>query len=267
MSLTKSKDNDDSYFNPNESTQIVNSANILRQFKFDDCMINKVSTQKFILKNISGIKTKFKFFSETFEPLSHEAPQVKSEIEKARDEELAKKKQGMNETSDSFLRPSTTTMNGKQIRFAPSTKSGATHSNSFIGRQSQSAGEHKRDKPILSDEHEATAKFSSATGNTFTQTKKLEKEANFFLSNNKGIAIVIKPHIGELPPHSEIPVTVLVYNNVCGKFTDKIISQVRGLETMEFPIQIGIKGSPVEIPPNQVGLNYNTNPPTLPLPS
>jgi hypothetical protein len=44
MSLTKSKDNDDSYFNPNESTQIVNSANILRQFKFDDCMINKVST-------------------------------------------------------------------------------------------------------------------------------------------------------------------------------------------------------------------------------
>ncbi len=90
MSLTKSKDHDESYFNPNESTQILNPANILRQFKFDDCMINKVSTQKFILKNISGIKTKFKFFSETFEPLSHEAPQVKSEIEKARDEELAK---------------------------------------------------------------------------------------------------------------------------------------------------------------------------------
>ena len=36
---------------------------------------------------------------------------------------------------------------------------------------------------------------------------------------------------------------------------------------MEFPIQIGIKGSPVEIPPNQVGVNYNTSPPTLPLPS
>jgi hypothetical protein len=64
----------------------------------------------------------------------------------------------------------------------------------------------------------------------------MEKEANYFLSNNKGIAIVIKPHIGELPPHSEIPVTVMVYNNICGKFTDKIISQIRGLETMEFPI-------------------------------
>ena len=246
MSITKSKDMDDSFV---IESSTINPANILRQFKFDDSMINKVSTQKFILKNISGIKTKFKFSSETFEPLSHEAPQVKSEIERARDEELAKKK--MNETSDSFLRPSSTTMNGKQIRFAPSTKSGATHSNSFLGRHSAGGSDqHKREKPILSDEHEATAKFSSATGNTFTQTKKLEKEANYFLSNNKGIAIVIKPHIGELPPHSEIPVTVMVYNNVCGKFTDKIISQVRGLEPMEFPIQIGIKGSPVEIPLN-----------------
>jgi len=45
----------------------------------------------------------------------------------------------------------------------------------------------------LSDEHEQTQKFSSATGETFTQTKKLEKEQGFFLSNNKGIAIVFNP--------------------------------------------------------------------------
>jgi hypothetical protein len=44
MSLTKSKDHENSHFNPNESTLILNPANVLRQFKFDDCMINKVST-------------------------------------------------------------------------------------------------------------------------------------------------------------------------------------------------------------------------------
>jgi len=44
-----------------------------------------------VLKNTSGIKTRFKFHSLKFEPLSHEAPKVKSEIEKARDEELARK--------------------------------------------------------------------------------------------------------------------------------------------------------------------------------
>ena len=33
-----------------------------------------------------------------------------------------------------------------------------------------------RTRPILSDEHEQTQKFSSAVGATFTKTKQLEKE-------------------------------------------------------------------------------------------
>ena len=36
---------------------------------------------------------------------------------------------------------------------------------------------------------------------------------------------------------------------------------------MRFPVRINISGSPVVIPPNQVGLNYNTVPPTLPMPT
>jgi len=60
----------------------------------------------------------------------------------------------------------------------------------------------------------------------------------FFLSNNKGIAVIFSPNIGELPPHSEIPVTVTVYNNVCGRFDDKFVSVVKGLPDMEFPVSI-----------------------------
>lgn len=90
---------------------------------------------------------------------------------------------------------------------------------------------------------------------------------NFFLSNNKGIAIVFSPYMGELPPNSEIPITVTVYNNVCGKFDDTIISKVKGLPEIEFPVAIAISGSPVRIPPNQVGINYNTIPPTSPIPT
>ena len=41
MSITKSKDMDDSFV---IESLTINPANILRQFKFDDCMINKVST-------------------------------------------------------------------------------------------------------------------------------------------------------------------------------------------------------------------------------
>ena len=87
------------------------------------------------------------------------------------------------------------------------------------------------------------------------------------MSNNKGLAVVFTPHMGELPPNSEIPVVVTIYNNVCGKFDDKIISRVKGLGDVEFPLSINITGSPVRIPPNQVGLNYNTIPPTLPMPN
>ena len=36
---------------------------------------------------------------------------------------------------------------------------------------------------------------------------------------------------------------------------------------VEFPVSISITGSPVVIPSNQVGLNYNTIPPTLPMPT
>lgn len=124
-----------------------------------------------------------------------------------------------------------------------------------------------RTRPILSDEHEQTQKFSSAVGETFTKTKQLEKDAGFYLSNNKGIAVIFNPHMGDLPPNSEIPVTVTIYNNVCGKFDDVIISKVKGLGDIEFPVSISISGSPVVIPPNQVGLNYNTIYPTLPIPT
>ena len=42
---------------------------------------------------------------------------------------------------------------------------------------------------------------------------------------------------------------------------------MRGLEARQFPISIGIKGSPVEIPLGQVGISYLTSPPTLPIPT
>ena len=64
-----------------------------------------------------------------------------------------------------------------------------------------------------------------------------------------------------------MPITVTLYNNVCGKFDDRIVSRVEGLPQIQFPIRINITGSPVVVPNNQVGLNYNTVPPTLPIPT
>lgn len=70
-----------------------------------------------------------------------------------------------------------------------------------------------------------------------------------------------------MPANSEVPITVTIYNNVCGKFDDKIQSNVEGLGQIEFPVRINISGSPIVIPNNQVGLNYATRFPTLPMPT
>ena len=187
------------------------------------------------------------------------APKEKTELERAKEEAEARAKKEADEAANGSPMGKSGKKK-KKVGFATTSQSGFAAS----GGGNQVA---MRTRPILSDEHEQTQKFSSAVGETFTKTKQLEKEQGFYLSNNKGLAIVFNPFMGELPPNSEIPVTVTIYNNVCGKFDDRIISKVKGLGDIEFPMSISISGSPISIPANQVGLNYNTIPPTLPIPT
>ena len=231
--------------------------NKLEMVSFTNCRINKPVSFKFLLKNLSGIKTSFKLNAAQFEPIAHLAPLQKTEIQLAMEAEAKRKAEKDLEdamSQNSYGRAS----DRRQVKFGASVKSGA-----YTNR----TNEHKRTAPILTDEHEQTQKFSSKTGSTFTQTKALEKEQSFFLSNNKGIALVFSPHEAHLPANAEVPVTVTIYNNVCGKFDDELICNVKGLPPVKFPVRINISGSPVVIPPNQVGLNYNTLFPTLPMPT
>lgn len=60
---------------------------------FTSCRINKPISQKFILKNLSGISSSFNFGSEIFEPLSHKAPTNKSEVAIALEAEAKRKRE------------------------------------------------------------------------------------------------------------------------------------------------------------------------------
>lgn len=65
------------FFKEQYSQEQVNSfksMNLLQMINFGHCTINEPLTQKFMLKNLSGIDTKFNFESVNFEPLSHFAP-------------------------------------------------------------------------------------------------------------------------------------------------------------------------------------------------
>lgn len=66
------------------------AANALKMLNFPHCTINKTSSQKFILKNLSGIKTSFHFDVANFAPKEQVAPKEKSELEKAKEEAEAR---------------------------------------------------------------------------------------------------------------------------------------------------------------------------------
>lgn len=65
--------------------------NELKIVNFTQCRINKPISQKFILKNLSGISSTFNFSSGVFEPLSHKSPQNKSEVAIALEAEAKRK--------------------------------------------------------------------------------------------------------------------------------------------------------------------------------
>ena len=67
-------------------------ANTLKMLNFPNCIINKTSSQKFILKNLSGIKTSFLLDVLNFAPLEQVAPKEKSELEKAKEAAEAREK-------------------------------------------------------------------------------------------------------------------------------------------------------------------------------
>ena len=52
-----------------DSGDAAPATNALQRLNFPNCMINKASSQKFILKNLSGIKTTFLFDATTYAPL------------------------------------------------------------------------------------------------------------------------------------------------------------------------------------------------------
>jgi len=180
-----------------QSDESVDPKVILKALKFPSCTINKPSSQKFILKNLSGIKTTFNFRAITYQPDDIILPaniQGKSSIEEI-------PKQDLDETVTISKPGSKSSKRETKIRFALTNKT----------KKGLKIKELKR--ALLTDSHEHMNKFSSKTGETFTATKRLEREQAFYLSNNKGLAIVFNPPYGELKPHAEIPINVTIYNN------------------------------------------------------
>ena len=133
---------------------------------------------------------------------------------------------------------------------------------SRISRKSKKNSKFVVDHPLLTTAHEAI-NFTSPKGLEFTKQKEIQKDSILYLSNKKGIAIVIEPKKGELVPHGEVLIKLSVFNECVGEYHDVLISKIKGLENVEFPIDLKIKGNPLELAPFQAGINYLLDPPLL----
>lgn len=117
--------------------------------------------------------------------------------------------------------------------------------------------------PLLSDKHEQE-NFTSEKGKEFSLKKQIEKEAEVYLQNKKGISIVVSPLKGILEPFTDKLITISVYNERVGDFEDELTCEVKGLaEKMVFPITVQIRGNPIQISPFQPGIDYYSVPPIV----
>ena len=48
--------------------------------------------------------------------------------------------------------------------------------------------------------------------------------------NNLGLCILCEPNRGKLPGHSDKIVTVTIYNDICGSFSDTLMCEIVGLQ-------------------------------------
>ena len=196
----------------------------LERLEFVKCKINQAKQAKFLIKNTSGINTTFKIFSDQFEPLYYKAV---SPLKSPK-----KEKTGNKTILKSSIRSSIRKTSFKQ-EVIP-----------------------EKCPILLTDNLEKTDNFISTSGKALNQAKKLSKDQKFFLQNNKGIAIVCEPNQGKLEAYQEIEIVVTVFNDICGVYEDTLNINIDGLAPYKFPVLINVKGSPIIVTPNQVGVSF-----------
>lgn len=257
-----------------KSRNTTNLDKTMKTIDFKNVKVNKYYTFKFVLKNLCGITTNFNFKSKNYSP----------GIEK----DLKFEMMGSGNNKESFVSNNNTTdvknsiSNINKLNTNSSVKLSSDVLNNFNDnnittqrqiktlnslRNSQVLNSKSNKKfsinhPLLNDDHEQII-FTSKQGIEHTRLKQLEKESHMYLSNKKGVALVIEPNQGRLDPYSEVHVLITIYNECVGDFEDELISQVKGLPEKRFPVNIKIRGNPLQLAPFQTGINYNEEPPVM----
>lgn len=72
-----------------------------------------------------------------------------------------------------------------------------------------------------------------------------------------------EPSAGVLHKKQSQKIVVTMFNDTSGRFKDSLIVHIKDHETKKFPINMQIKGTPVSLSRNQLGINFNREIPLL----
>ncbi len=262
----------------------------LKLLDFKNLKVNKSHSVKFVIKNLSGIPTNFSFESKNFKPgIEKDLNYNIRKNSNILDNSLIKQStvntnpvHTANSQNNIFINPSSSNMNkDTNNNYAPNitannvivqnemnitTKNNLNnitlHRKNFLNGYATKTRKMNIGHSLLSDWHE-NINFTSVKGQEFTKMRHYEKDSVLYLSSKKGVAIVIEPKQGKLDPHSEHLITVKIYNECVGDFEDELIANVKGLPERRFPINLKIRGNPLQLAPFQPGIDYSESTPVL----
>lgn len=93
-------------------------------------------------------------------------------------------------------------------------------------------------------------------GKTFVRNKALDRSQKVHLGNNKGISILCEPAFGTLHKKQSQRILITMFNDTSGRFKDYLLINVKNHEIKKIPIDIHIKGTPVALSRNQLGIDF-----------
>lgn len=201
--------------------------------------VNNCKKQSFLIRNNSGITTTFSISMKNYSPVTS----------------IQHNLIGLHSDLASQLSSGTS-----QELLSMTSKTGSTGRMSIRGKKTNL--EKISTRPLLSNKHEEM-NFTSEKGLEHSLNKKVEKESELYLSNKKGIAVVVNPCYGSLEPYSEAIVEVSVYNESVGDFEDELNCSVKGLGIASFPVKIQVRGNPIKLYPFQPGIDYDSEIPVI----
>jgi hypothetical protein len=123
------------------------------------------------------------------------------------------------------------------------------------GGASRAARKAKGGAKMLGDAHEATEQFASEMGRAYIGDRIRMAEDTQMLRGGQGAAFSVAPASGVLAPWGVMRVVVTAFNNMPGGYADELECAVAGIPTTKIPMKVGVRGCPLTLKPECVGLD------------